>query len=337
MAKKKIYKSINKIHISAGEFIMPYFVIKGNRKREPIASMPGIARLTIDNLVKEVRQAKKLGINKVFIFGVCPASKKNNSGSYAYSAKNIVSEAVSALKEKIKGISIITDVCLCAYTTHGHCGILRPQGHPSASLGTGKATRPQVNIDNKKTLSALAKIALLHAQAGADWVAPSAMAEKQVLAIRQTLDRNGFKGVKIMGYSAKFCSNFYGPFRDAANSAPGFGDRSSYQLDSGDTKQAIREIRYDIKEGADAVMVKPALSYLDIIKTADEKFKFPLAAYNVSGEYALVKFGARQGLWDEKRIVFEIITSIKRAGADFIITYHAKDIAKWIKTRKYLI
>lgn len=304
-------------HISTSALIMPYFVVEGNRKRIPIASMPGIYRLSIDKLVKDAQEAKNLGINKVLIFGVCPVNKKDNFGSYAYSVKNIVSEAVAALKKRIKGLSVITDVCLCAYTAHGHCGVLESQ--------------KKAVINNTRTLKLLSKIALSHARAGADWVAPSAMAGKQVLAIRQALDKGGFKRVKIMGYSAKFCSNFYGPFRDAAGSAPGFGDRSGYQLNFRDAKQALREISEDIKEGADAVMVKPALSYLDIIKTADEKFDLPLAAYNVSGEYALVKFGARRGLWDERRMVFEIITSLKRAGADFIITYHAKDIAKWLK------
>ncbi len=295
--------------------------------------MPGIDRLSVDNLLKDIQQARRLGIKRVLLFGVCPPKYKDTKGSYAYSSEGIVPQAVTAIKRKIKDITVITDVCLCAYTTHGHCGLLK------------KNTR---EIDSKRTLSRLADIALSHANAGVDIVAPSAMAKKQVLAIREALDTEGFRHIKIMGYSAKFASNFYGPFREAASSAPKFGDRSGYQLNFRDSGRALKEIAQDIKEGADIVMVKPALSYLDIIKEASLKFNHSLAApchsglasapllavFNVSGEYAFVKYGAKNGLWDEKRIVFEIITAIKRAGADLIISYHAKDIAMWLNERK---
>ncbi|MDD5465146.1 MAG: porphobilinogen synthase [Candidatus Omnitrophica bacterium] len=307
-------------NLSSKNLIMPYFVIEGRNKKEPVANMPGISRLTVDNLLKEVSESKQLGVSKALLFGVCPRHYKNELANYAYAKNNIVSRAVAELKRKIKGLSVITDVCLCAYTSHGHCAILDKKN----------------KIDGKKTLEALSKIALSHAASGADWVAPSAMAKKQVLAIREALDKNGFSNVKIMGYSAKFASNFYGPFRDAADSAPKFGDRKAYQLDYSDAKKALKEIGDDIREGADMVMVKPALSYLDIVKEAKQKFNYPLAAYNVSGEYVLVKMGAGIGLWQEKKIVFEITASIKRAGADYIITYHAKDIARWIKQKNYL-
>ena len=301
--------------IKKSDLIMPYFVIEGRRKIEPITSMPGIARLSIDNLLKDIGGLRKLGIKKVLLFGVCSPKYKDEKASYAYSLEGIVPQAVAAIKRELKDVTVITDVCLCAYTLHGHCGIVKSR----------------VKIDNKKTLKALSEIALRHAEAGADWVAPSAMAKKQVYTIRKSLDKNGFKKTKILGYSAKFASNFYGPFRDAADSAPKFGDRKAYQLDYSDLRQALSEIEDDIKEGADAVMVKPALSYLDIISRAKQKFNKPLVAYNVSGEYSFVKLGAKFGFWDERKMVNEIMASIKRAGADSIITYHAKDIAGWPK------
>jgi len=300
---------------SPKKLIMPYFVVEGSNKKEPVPNMPGVARLSVDNLCNDVEEAKRLGINRVLIFGVCPSGSKDKFGSYGYAKNSIVSKAIAELKRKIKGIFIITDVCLCAYTSSGHCGILTKDN----------------KIDSKRTLDALSKIALAHAASGADWVAPSAMAKKEVFAIRKALDKNGFREVQILGYSAKFFSNFYGPFRQALDSAPKFGDRGAYQLNYDDKRKALKEIGDDIKEGADMVMVKPALCYLDIIRDARMRFGRPLAAYNTSGEYAFVKMGAKIGLWQEKEVVFEIIASIKRAGADFIITYHAKDIAKWLK------
>lgn len=309
------------LKLDARDFIMPYFVIEGVNKREPVVSMPGIARLSIDNLLKDVSRSQGLGLKAVLLFGVCPEVRKDEKAGYGYSAQGIVQKATAEIKQKLKDITVITDVCLCAYIRHGHCGILKK------SKLQGKIQN--FCIDSEKTLETLAKIALSHAEAGADWVAPSAMAKGQVLAIRKSLDAHGFKKVKILGYSAKFASNFYGPFREAADSAPQFGDRSAYQLDYADKKAPLKEIAQDIKEGADMVMVKPALSYLDVIRDAKARFSYPLAAYNTSGEYTIVKLGARQGLWDEKRMAAEVITSIKRAGADFIITYHANDLARW--------
>lgn len=294
---------------------MPYFAVEGIARKEPIPNMPGILRLSVDNLCKEVSKIKKLGIDKVLLFGVCPKSAKDKTGSYAYAKNNIVSKAIAELKRKVKGVTVFSDVCLCGYTSSGHCGILNKNN----------------KIDSRKTLDALSRIALAHAASGVDFVAPSAMAKKEVLAIRKALDKNGFWQVKILGYSAKFFSNFYGPFRQAVDSAPKFGDRRGYQLGYESEKKALIEIEEDIKEGADMVMVKPALCYLDIIRAARLRFGWPLAAYNTSAEYAFVKMGAGAGFWQEKEVVFEIITSIKRAGADLIITYHAKDIAKWLK------
>lgn len=313
MAKKFMAKKLNNL-------IYPYFVRSGSNKKEEIDLFPCIFRFSIDELLKDIEESIKLGLNKILLFGI--PDKKDFGATSAFKKDNIVALAIREVKNNFPDLIVMSDVCLCAYITHGHCGILAHNAQRIAHSGF---------IDNKKTLEILEKIALSHAEAGADFVAPSAMAKKQVKAIREALDKNGFKKTKIMGYSAKFASNFYGPFRNAADSAAKFGDRSSYQLGLGNYEKALAEIEADIKEGADVVMVKPALSYLDIITRAHSKFNKPLAAYNVSGEYSLVKYGARQGLWDEKKMVLEIITGIKRAGADFIITYHAKDITKWLK------
>ncbi len=301
------------INFRKSNLIYPYFVTGGRNKRQPVSNFPGVFRFSIDTLIEDIASIKKLGLERVLLFGV--GENKYGSGSSSYSKANIVSRAIREIKKEVPNIVIMTDVCLCAYTTHGHCGVLGSQGE----------------IDNKKTLDALAKMALSHAEAGADWVAPSAMAKNQVRAIRSSLDNRGFGNVRVMGYSAKFASNFYGPFRNAADSAPSFGDRSAYQLNFYESKAALVELQDDIKEGAEVVMVKPALSYLDIIRQAKEKFNHPLAAYNVSGEYTFVKYGAKKGLWDEKKMVFEVLGSIRRAGADFIITYHAKDALRWLR------
>lgn len=306
--------------ISLNNFIYPYFVTPKSITKAKIKLFPGIYRFSINALIRDIKEINTLGLNKVLLFGV--PDYKDNSGITAYQEDNIVALAIKKIKTEFPNLVVLTDVCLCAYTKHGHCGILK---------------KGKKEIDNKATLETLAKISLSHAQAGADWVAPSAMAKGQVLAIRKTLDKYGFNKTKILGYSAKFNSNFYGPFRQAANSAPAFGDRSAYQLDYRDTQKALKKIKEDIDSGADMVMVKPALSYLDVINNVKQKFKLPLAAYNVSGEYTLVKYGVKQKLWDEKSVVKEIINSIFRAGADYIITYHAKDIAKWIKKENYLI
>lgn len=291
--------------ISAEDLVMPYFVIEGKMGCVPIKSMPGINRLSIDNLIKDIKELKYLGIKAVLLFGI--PRKKDEEGSEAYRKGGIVQKAIKAIKKDIEDIIVITDVCLCGYTSHGHCGIVKTQNYI---------------VDNDETLKILAKIALSHAEAGADLVAPSAMMDGQVRAIRESLDKNGFKDAGILAYSAKYASNFYGPFREALDSSPQFGDRKSYQMDYRNSDEALREIEQDIEDGADIVMVKPALAYLDIIYRAKERFNIPLAAYNVSGEYAMVK---------DKNLVLEILTSIKRAGADLIITYHAKEVARWLR------
>jgi len=304
------------INIKEDNLIYPYFIQEGANKKSAIKSFPGVYRFSIDRLLEDIEETRQLGVKKILLFGI-PLNKYPDARS-AYAGDNIVARGVKKIKQEFNDITVMTDVCLCAYTTHGHCRVLKKDGKVA---------------DNKNTLEVLSKIALSHAVSGTDWVAPSAMAKNQVRNIRSVLDKNGFKNTRIMGYSAKFASNFYGPFRNAAFSAPRFGDRRPYQLDFLDGKQALKKIADDIKEGADIVMVKPALSYLDVIKEARSKFNHSLAAYNVSGEYAFVKYGARYGLWDEKKMVFEILTSIRRAGADLIITYHAKDVAKWLKER----
>jgi porphobilinogen synthase len=303
--------------LSVKDMILPFFVIDGKNKKEPISSMPGIYRLSIDLLIKEIQEVKNLGVNTFLLFGL--ADRKNTTGSQSYSKDGIIQKAIKQIKDKIENAVIITDVCLCGHTTHGHCGIVK------------KEKKNRFYIDNDETIKILAEIAISHAESGADFVAPSAMMDGQVKKIRQSLDSNNFYNIGIMGYSAKYASAFYGPFRDALDSKPQFGDRKTYQMDFRNSQQALKEIEADIKEGADIVMVKPALSYLDIIKIAKEKFKFPLSAYNVSGEYSMIKFACQQGLFKEKDIVMEILTSIKRAGADFLITYFAKEVAKWIQ------
>lgn len=294
---------VSETRLSVKDFILPYFVIEGRNKKEPIKSMPGIYHLSVDNLIKDIRESRNLGIKAILIFGI--PRKKDALGTGAYQRDGIVQKAVQQIKKEIKDIVVITDVCLCGYTTHGHCGVV-----------------DKFIIDNDETLKILAKIALSHARSGADFVAPSAMMDGQVRAIREALDKNGFGDVGILAYSAKYASNFYGPFREALDSEPKFGDRKSYQMDFRNADEALREIKEDIDEGADIVMVKPALAYLDIIYRAKEKFNIPVAAYNVSGEYALVK---------EKNLILEVLTSIKRAGADLIISYHAKEAAKWLR------
>ena len=306
-------------NIDPGDLIYPLFVKEGEGLREEIPSMKGVFRMSPDVIVREAGELREKGVDKVLIFGV--PGKKDETGSAACHEKNIVAETVRRLKNEIVGETVFTDVCLCAYTSHGHCGIVKNE---NVKLKNEKL------IDSEATLAALAKMAFTHAEAGADYVAPSAMAEGQVGYIRRYLDDNGYGGAGIMGYSAKFASSAYGPFRDIADSAPRFGDRRSYQLDHRDSFTALAEIENDIREGADIVMVKPSLWYLDIIKEARAMTSLPLAAYNVSGEYAMVKNGALASFWNEREMVFEVLNSIKRAGADLIITYHAKDVAGWL-------
>jgi len=297
------------------DLIYPLFVTHGLDVKLQVPSMPGVYHFSIDALCREAEEVKSLGIPAVLLFGI-PAVK-DEFGSEAYAPDGIIQRAVKALKSAVPELVVITDVCLCEYTSHGHCGVLRNN-----------------EVANDETLELIARTALSHAEAGADIVAPSDMMDGRVAAIREALDESGFSGVPIMSYSAKFASAFYGPFRDAAGCAPKFGDRSSYQMDPPNRREALKEIMLDLEEGADIIMVKPALSYLDIISDAKASVDVPVAAYNVSGEYCMVKAAAEKGYIDERRVTVEILTSIKRAGADMIITYHAKDFACWAKEDK---
>lgn len=342
LRKKKLLRELlQETRLSVKDFVLPLFVIEGKNKKEEIFSMPGVFRFSIDNLMKEVGEAKKVGIVSVLIFGI--PNRKDDMGSPAYNENGIVPNAVKKIRQEFPDVVIMTDVCLCSYTIHGHCGILKAAAGRRPMVGSKQknidhklsAIKYQPEIDNDKTIEILAKIALSHAVAGADIVAPSAMMDGQVSAIRKVLDKNGFSDVLIMGYSAKYASSFYGPFREASDSAPQFGDRKSYQMDYHNLKEALREVEADIKEGADIVMVKPALAYLDVIKAVKESAmvdNIPIAAYNVSGEYSMIKAASEKGWLDEKNAVLEILTSIKRAGADIIITYWAKEAARWLKS-----
>jgi len=273
--------------------------------------MPGIFRLSPDLLPPEVEEIAKLGIPAVLLFGI--PQQKDETASTAYHPEGVIPQAIKAIKQAVPELVVITDVCLCEYTSHGHCGVV-----------------VDGEVDNDRTLPILAKTALAHAEAGADIVAPSDMMDGRVKAIREALDEKKFQHIPILAYAAKYASAFYGPFREAAGATPQFGDRRSYQMDPANVREALREVEQDINEGADIVMVKPALSYLDVIRRVRDTFNYPLAAYNVSGEYAMVKAAARQGWLDEKEIVMEVLTAIKRAGADIILTYHAKDVARWL-------
>lgn len=296
-------------HLRVDDLIMPLFIVPGTRVENPIGSMPGIAQLSVDRAVEECKQIRDLGIPGVILFGI--PDEKDAVGSDAYSDNGIIQRALRALKEEVPGLTLITDVCLCEYTDHGHCGLIKGN-----------------DVDNDATLELLVKESLSHVRAGADMVAPSDMMDGRVGAIRQALDQRGFPHIPIMAYAAKFASGFYGPFREAAESTPQFGDRRSYQMDPANGDEAIREVALDIEEGADIVMVKPALPYLDIIRRVKEKFDHPLAAYNVSGEYAMLKAAALNGWLDEERVMLEALTSIKRAGVDLILTYFARDAAR---------
>jgi porphobilinogen synthase len=303
---------IREVKLSVDDLIMPYFVVHGKGIRCEIPSIPGNFHLSVDELVKEVEEVRWLNIPAVLLFGIPKA--KDEEGTCAYSEDGIIQQAVRAIKEKVQDIIVITDVCLCEYTTHGHCGVIED----------GK-------VVNDPTLDLLSKIALSHVKAGSDMVAPSDMMDGRVGDIRKALDENGYKDIPIMSYAVKYASAFYSPFREAASSTPAFGDRRSYQMDIANTDEALREVRLDIEEGADIIMVKPALAYLDVIYRIKNQFGYPVAAYNVSGEFAMIKSAASSGLIDEKKTVLEVLTSIKRAGADIIITYFAKDTAKWLK------
>lgn len=291
--------------------VYPLFIVEGQEIKNEIKSMPGVYHFSIDMLEDEIEDILRHGIQNIMVFGV--THDKDACASSGFAEDGIVQRAVRKIKSFEKSLNVITDVCMCEYTDHGHCGILDESGY----------------VDNDKSLAVLARIALSHAQAGADMVAPSDMMDGRVGAIRSILDEHGFVNVGIMAYSAKFASNFYGPFRDAADSAPAFGDRKTYQMDPANFREAMLECAYDIEEGADMVMVKPALAYLDVIKGARDRFDVPIVAYNVSGEYSMIKFAISQGLLNEEAM-YEAVMSIKRAGADIIITYFAKDLAKYI-------
>ena len=302
-------RMIRETTLSVDDLILPLFAIGGKKVKNPIESMTGHYQLSIDNLVKTAREAFNLGIPAVMLFGI--PDKKDPLATSAYAKDGIVQKATTALKKKIPDLVVITDVCLCQYTNHGHCGIVEGQ-----------------IIDNDATLDLLARTALSHAKAGADMVAPSDMMDGRVAEIRNILDENDFSNVPIMSYAAKYCSAYYGPFRHAADSAPKFGDRRTYQMDPANSLEAIREVTMDIEEGADIIMIKPALPYLDIICRIREEIDLPIAAYNVSGEYAMVKAAEKMGWIDGKKVMMETLTSIKRAGADMILTYFAVDAAK---------
>ena len=305
---------ISETRIDIDKLILPLFVVPGKRVRNAIKSMPGSFKTSIDELVKDIESAYKSGIKSIILFGI--PEKKDAIGSAGYSKTGIIPRAIKSIKKDIPDMLIIADVCMCEYTSHGHCGIIR--GNPP-------------DVDNDETLKKLAQASYVYADAGADIIAPSDMMDGRVKSIRDMLDSKGFINTPIMSYAAKYSSAFYGPFRDAAESAPSFGDRRTYQMDPRNADEAMREIDLDIGEGADIIMVKPALSYLDIVRRVKERYNLPIAAYNVSGEYSMVKAAARLGWIDEKRVALEILTSIFRAGADMILTYWARDVAKWIK------
>lgn len=304
-------RMIRETNLSINDLIYPLFVTEGHDVKSPVRSMPNVYQFSVDTLLKEIAEVVNLKIPAIILFGI--PSKKDDRGSEAYAQSGVIQEAIKAIKDVHPELIVITDVCLCEYTSHGHCGIIKD--------GT---------VDNDATLEILARVALSHARAGADMVAPSDMMDGRVKAIREALDSNGYSQIPIMAYSAKYCSSFYGPFREAADSAPKFGDRRSYQMDPPNVREAIREVSLDVEEGADIVMVKPALAYLDVIRVIRDHFDYPIAAYNVSGEYSMIKAAATQGWIDEKKVVLEVLTSIKRAGADIILTYFAKDVAKWL-------
>ncbi len=303
---------IRETRLSPDQLVAPLFIMPGKKKREEISSMPGVFRLSVDQLAKEVKELKSVGVNSVILFGL--PEKKDAMGTGAHAKDGIIQRGIRELKNKVPDFTVITDVCLCEYTDHGHCGCLVGE-----------------TVDNDATLEILAKTALSHAAAGADMVAPSDMMDGRVAEIRAALDENNFDMIPIMSYAVKYASAFYGPFRDAADCAPQFGDRRSYQMDPANSREALREATLDVDEGADILMVKPAVAYLDIIRQLNDEFDLPIAAYHVSGEYAMIKAAAANGWIDEKRVMAETLLSIKRAGADIILTYYAKDMARLLQ------
>ena len=305
-------KMVRETRMDKSSLIYPLFVMEGNGIQEEIPSMEGQYRYSLDRLPYKLEQLEKAGVNSIMLFGI--PDHKDEVGSGAYAQDGIVQKALREAKSRFPEMYYVTDVCMCEYTSHGHCGVLC--GH---------------DVDNDKTLELLAKTALSHAQAGSDMIAPSDMMDGRVAAIRKELDLGGYTNIPIMSYAVKYASGYYGPFRDAADSAPQFGDRRAYQMDPANSREAMKEVELDMEEGADFIMVKPALCYLDIVRQVRDKIDRPIAVYNVSGEYSMVKAAAQNGWIDEKRIVMETLLSMKRAGADIIITYHAIDVAKWLK------
>ena len=302
---------VRETQLNPADFIYPMFVVHGHGVHNEIGSMPGVFHLSVDQLAAEARELTSLGVRAVVLFGLPQA--KDAIGSENFAADGIVQQAIRAIKDAAPEIVVITDVCMCEYTDHGHCGIVRAG-----------------QVINDETLAILQRVVVSHAEAGADIVAPSGMMDGMVRAIRQALDGEQFTNVSILSYAVKYASSFYGPFRDAAQSPPQFGDRHSYQMDPANAREALREAQLDVDEGADMLMVKPALAYLDVVRRVRERFELPLAAYNVSGEYSMVKAAAANGWIDERKIVVELLTGMMRAGADLILTYHAKDAARWL-------
>jgi porphobilinogen synthase len=309
---EKLRGLVRETHLSIEQFIYPLFIAEDLTEPREISAMPGIMQWPLEYLGREAERIVNLGIPAVLLFGI--PSEKDESGSQAYASEGIIQQAIRRLKAEAPDLLVMTDVCLCEYTSHGHCGVIH-----------------NGSVQNDESLELLARMALSHVEAGADLVAPSDMMDGRVGAIRRTLDEHGFSATPIMAYSAKYASGFYGPFREAAGSAPQFGDRRSYQMDPANVREALREIDLDIAEGADIVMVKPALAYLDVIRQVRDHCDLPIAAYNVSGEFSMIKAAAKQGWIDEKRIVMEVLTGIRRAGADMIISYFAPDVAQWLK------
>jgi porphobilinogen synthase len=303
---------VRETRLTTAGFIYPMFVCPGSKVRQEVSSMPGVFQQSVDQIVEECREVEALGIPGIILFGL-PESK-DPRGASSTSPQGVVQRAIEAIRKANLKLLVITDVCLCEYTDHGHCGVIE-----------------NGDVANDPTLAILAEQALSHARAGADIVAPSDMMDGRVAAIRAALDKHKFHDISILAYAAKYSSGFYGPFREAAQSTPQFGDRRSYQMDPANAREALKEVALDLEEGADMVMVKPALAYLDIIRRVREKFDVPVGAYNVSGEYAMVKAAAQKGWIDEQRVALEILTGIQRAGADIILTYHAKDVARWLK------
>ncbi|MGM0670396.1 MAG: porphobilinogen synthase [Gemmatimonadota bacterium] len=308
-------RMVRETELSLDDLIVPLFIVPGEGVRKPVRSMPGVSQMSVDEIVKEAEEIHGLGIPAIILFGVPHDEDKDPEGTEAYNPEGLVPEAIRAIKEAVPDLLVWADVCMCEYTSHGHCGVLTEEGE----------------VQNDPTLDLLAQAALVYAQAGADAVAPSDMMDGRVLAIRETLDEAGFVHVPIISYAAKYASAFYGPFRDAAQSAPAFGDRKAYQMDPANAEEALREVELDIEEGADVVMVKPAGAYLDVIRRVKDTFGLPTAAYQVSGEYALIKAAGEKGWVDEKRVAMESLLSIKRAGADMILTYFGKDVARWLE------